>query len=72
MLFGAKQPCRAHAIATTPEMSHAFEESQAFSIALKFVSQGAFWDNLYHTTEIKYSSLTLTVFRSQAVSRKDL
>jgi len=43
MLFGAKQPCRAHVIATMPEISHAFEKSKAFSIALKFVLQGAFF-----------------------------
>jgi len=42
MLFGAKQPCRAHAQATIPVMLHALENSKAFSIALKLISHGAF------------------------------
>src|SRR5882757_2570704 len=42
MLFGAKQPCRAHAHATIPVMSHALEKSKAFSMALKLISHGAF------------------------------
>ena len=42
MLFGAKQPCRAHAQATIPVTSQALEKSKAFSIALKLISHGAF------------------------------
>src|SRR6266498_3611434 len=46
MLFGAKQPCQAHAIMTIPEMSHALEKSNAFLIALKLFPHGAFCANL--------------------------
>src|SRR4029077_11044120 len=43
---GAKQPCRAQAIATIPVMSQAFDESMALSIARNVCSQGAFFSSL--------------------------